>query len=75
MLLTNFDLNRKHIYQMVLAMYEEQTGDKSLYIDERAYWVNGTRDNSMNAVIGKLNKNYKSFWDILNTINKEYGHF
>ena len=70
-LVTNFDLKSKPRYKKALAIYEKQTKDMSLYIDEKAYWTNGIRDRNMNSVMGNSTNNYKIFWDILLELDRE----
>ncbi len=71
MLLTNFNTKDRSKYEKAIEEYKKETGDCSLYIEEEAYWVNGYRDITMNALKASRNMDRSKFWKIFDTL-KEY---
>lgn len=68
-LVSNFKKEKKTIYEKAIKIYEKETGNNSLYIDEDAYSKRGIKEESMYSLKG-LNKDYSKFWRILESIKE-----
>jgi hypothetical protein len=71
--LTNFDIKDRNKYEKALKIYKKQTGDNTLYIVNDAYWMDGTKDNTMNSLKTSNNKDRSCFWRIFDNIKQEFN--
>ena len=71
MFITNFVKTDTDLYKKAIAIYKKRTGDDVLFIDDNAYWSNGTKDESMSALRLSENKDLSVFWRIFDGLRKK----
>lgn len=71
-LLTNFLKEQLPIYEKAIKEYQDKTGDKTLFICDKAYWKNGRYDPRLCSLRACESKDRTDFWDIFKRIKKEF---